>query len=71
MRYGTMQLHANSRPHAVSLAWRESNAAPTTVIGGLPPRVRNAVSGLFLVVTASCSTCVTLTDSVLRSHRFL
>mmetsp|Transcript_56597 Transcript_56597/g.93083 ORF Transcript_56597/g.93083 Transcript_56597/m.93083 type:complete len:290 (+) Transcript_56597:242-1111(+) len=46
----TVREHSNCGVHCKSLALWESGGASTTVIGGLPEPVRNAIAGLFQLV---------------------
>ena len=50
MQVRTLREHNNCSVHCRSLALWETCGASTTVIGGLPEAVRNAVTGLFQLV---------------------
>ena len=50
LRELTVREHSNCGVHCTSLALWESGGASTTVIGGLPEPVRNAIAGLFQLV---------------------
>ena len=50
LRVRTVREHCNCGVHCRSLDLWESGGASTTVIGGLPEVVRNAITGLFQLV---------------------
>ena len=50
LRVRTVREHSNCGVHGRSLALWESGGASTTVIGGLPEPVRNAIAGPFQLV---------------------
>ena len=50
LRRSAMLEHSNSGLHAVALALWESGGTSSTVIGGLPEQVHNAILGLFMLV---------------------
>ena len=50
LRPRAMLERSSSRLHAVALAFCESGGTSSTVIGGLPEPVENAIFGLFMLL---------------------